>query len=96
VEGDRLQWPDYPGNMMFNTLGNIARYPRAGLLFPDFGTGRALQVTGRASINWDPAAAAQYPGAERLVELTVEQVVELSAVLPTGFDLLDYSPHLPR
>jgi hypothetical protein len=95
VEGDRLIWPDYPGNMMFNTLGNIAAYPRAGLLFPDFGTGSALQVTGRASIDWDSARAADVPGAERLVELIVEEVVEVRGALPGRLELVEYSPHLP-
>lgn len=96
VDGDRLEWPDYQGNMMFNTLGNLARHPRAGLLFPDFASGRALQLTGRASINWEPAAAALYPGAERLVEVAVEEVVELGGVFPARLNLVDYSPHLPR
>lgn len=95
VEGDRISWPDYQGNMMFNTLGNIAGFPRAGLLFPDFATGKTLQVTGRASINWDPAAGARVPGAERLVELTVEDVVELQGSGPGRLALVDYSPHLP-
>jgi hypothetical protein len=96
LEGDRLIWPDYQGNMMFNTLGNIVANPRAGLLFPDFATGSTLQVTGRASIDWDPAHASNVPGAERLVQLTVEEVVEIRAALPDRFELLDYSPHLPE
>jgi hypothetical protein len=78
VEGNRLVWPDYAGNMLYNTLGNIAAYPRAGLLFPDFETGGLLLLTGRAAIDWDPARAAAVPGAQRLVELEVEEAVELS------------------
>lgn len=95
VEGDRLEWPDYQGNMMFNTLGNIAVYPRAGLLFPDFTTGATLQLTGTASIDWDSARAAEVPGAERLVEFHVEEVVELPGGMPAGLELVDYSPYLP-
>lgn len=95
VDGDRISWPDYQGNMMFNTLGNIAVFPRAGLLVPDFTTGKTLLVCGRASVNWDPAAAALVPGAERLVELTVEDAVELQGAAPGGMALVDYSPHLP-
>jgi predicted pyridoxine 5'-phosphate oxidase superfamily flavin-nucleotide-binding protein len=77
VEGDRLTWPDYAGNMMYNTLGNIAAHPRAGLLVPDFESGALLQLTGRAAIDWDPRRAAEVAGAERLVTLAVEQVVQL-------------------
>ena len=47
-----LTWPDYGGNMMFNTLGNIAVNPNTGLLFVDFANGRILQLTGKADIVW--------------------------------------------
>jgi predicted pyridoxine 5'-phosphate oxidase superfamily flavin-nucleotide-binding protein len=73
---DRLVIPDYSGNMMFNTLGNLAADPRAGLLLLDFQRGGTLQLSGRARIEWDRSAVAAYEGAERLVELTVEAVVE--------------------
>ena len=33
---DLLLFPDYTGNMMFQTLGNLTVDPRAGLLFNDF------------------------------------------------------------
>ncbi|MGH7527445.1 MAG: pyridoxamine 5'-phosphate oxidase family protein [Gemmatimonadales bacterium] len=82
VEGDRLVWPDYAGNSMYNTLGNIAVHPRAGILIPDFESGAVLQLTGRASIDWDPGRAEAVPGAERLAELVVEEVVEIAGALP--------------
>ncbi len=95
VEGDRLVWPDYAGNQMYNTLGNIAVHPRAGLVVPDFDSGAILQLTGRAAIDWDPIRAAEVPGAERLVELVVEEVVEIAGVLPPSAGVLDYSPFNP-
>jgi predicted pyridoxine 5'-phosphate oxidase superfamily flavin-nucleotide-binding protein len=73
---DRLVIPDYSGNMMFTTLGNLAADPRAGLLLVDFEHGGTLQLSGRARIEWDRSAVAAYEGAERLVELTVDGVVE--------------------
>lgn len=76
---DRIVIPDYAGNMMFNTLGNLASDPRAGVLLVDFDGGGTLQVTGRARIEWDPAAVAAHQGAERLVEIEVEAVVEMPA-----------------
>ena len=41
-----LRIPDYPGNSLFNTLGNFALNPRAGLTFVDFESNRQLQLTG--------------------------------------------------
>lgn len=95
VDGDRLAWPDYAGNLMYNTLGNIAAHPRAGLVVPDFDSGAALLVTGRAAIEWDPIRIAEVPGAERLVELLVDEVVEIAGVLPPSARVLDYSPFNP-
>lgn len=77
VDGNRLVWPDYAGNLMYNTLGNIVSHPRAGLLVPDFESGALLQITGRAAIDWDPSRAAEVPGAQRLVTLEVEEAVQL-------------------
>ena len=54
-DGSRLWWPDYPGNNLFNSLGNIAVNPEASLLFFNFETGRTLQVSGTAAIDWDAA-----------------------------------------
>jgi predicted pyridoxine 5'-phosphate oxidase superfamily flavin-nucleotide-binding protein len=82
VEGERLSWPDYAGNMMFNTLGNIAVHPRAGLVIPNFESGSVLQLTGTAGIDWDAARAGTYLGAQRMVDLVVEEAVELAHVLP--------------
>lgn len=53
---DRIVIPDYAGNMMFDTLGNLAADPRAGVLVVDAERNSLLQLTGRAVIVWDPAA----------------------------------------
>jgi uncharacterized protein len=73
---DRLILPDYAGNMMFNTLGNIAAHPEVGLLFVNFDSGNMLQLSGRARIDWDAAARAAMPGVERVVEVMIDAVVE--------------------
>jgi predicted pyridoxine 5'-phosphate oxidase superfamily flavin-nucleotide-binding protein len=52
VENGMLWWPDYPGNNMFNSFGNLAVDPSASLLFLDFRTGAALQLSGRAELDW--------------------------------------------
>lgn len=82
----RLSFPDYAGNNHFNTLGNLLLDPRAGLLFVDFAAGSLLQLTGRATIDWDSEAVARAPGAHRLVVFDVEEVVELPAALPLRWD----------
>ena len=97
VEGDtRLLWPDYAGNMMFNTLGNIAVNPQVGLLFLDFERGSTLQLTGRAEIIWDETCVAQFTGAERVLAFDLEAAVEMEAILPWRWQLAEYSPFNPK
>jgi len=93
---NRLVFPDYRGNRMFNTLGNLELSPRAGLLFPDFTTGDALQLSGRAAVLWDDPRLAEFPGAERLVVFDIEKVVELSEATHLRFQFAGYSPALSR
>jgi len=95
VDPNTLIWPDYVGNKMFNTLGNIAANPKAGLLFLDFDTGSTLQLTGEANIIWDAAQIAKYKGAERLLSYRIQQVLETEKRLPLLWEFESYSPFNP-
>ncbi len=55
VAGNRLTVPDYRGNQLYNTLGNILVRPVAGLCLVDFARGGLLQLTGRARLRDGPA-----------------------------------------
>jgi predicted pyridoxine 5'-phosphate oxidase superfamily flavin-nucleotide-binding protein len=50
VSADTLWWPDYPGNNMFTSLGNLATDPSAALAFFDFDRGRTLHLSGQARL----------------------------------------------
>ena len=70
---DLLRMPDYAGNNMFNTLGNLLADPRAGLLFPDFERGDALLLTGWVEATWGEAG--------RELTFCVEEARELPGAL---------------
>jgi predicted pyridoxine 5'-phosphate oxidase superfamily flavin-nucleotide-binding protein len=58
----RLAWPEYRGNGVMASLGNIVENPRVGLLFVDFGAdGVGLHVNGGATIAEDAALRAEHP-----------------------------------
>jgi len=100
VAPDRLEIPDYDGNRMFNTLGNLAVDPRIGLVFagldegPD--AGRVLQLSGTATIDFDPARAARTLGAQRILEMRIERVVDRRAAFAPRYWLRERSPFNPR
>ncbi|MBD2034834.1 pyridoxamine 5'-phosphate oxidase family protein [Leptolyngbya sp. FACHB-321] len=95
VKANKLVFPDYAGNNMFNTLGNLFQQPQAGLLFLDFEQGNTLQLTGTAQIIWDSEALAAFAGAQRLIEFEVSQAIATTNALPYRWRFVEYSPYNP-
>ncbi|MFG2087564.1 MULTISPECIES: pyridoxamine 5'-phosphate oxidase family protein [unclassified Spirillospora] len=77
VDPHRVSWPDYVGNSMYMTFGNLLLDPRASLLFIDWTAGRTLHLTGTAAVDWDPDRAARRPGAQRFVDFDIDRVIQL-------------------
>ena len=76
IEKGQLWWPDYPGNNMFNSLGNLEVDKSAALLFVDFESGASLQLSGTAAVEWiSPGAPGDDGGTGRRVRFTTESVV---------------------
>lgn len=93
VQGDReLLVPDYSGNRMFMTLGNIQADGRAGLLFIDFERGDLLTLTGRAEIVWDGPDLAALPDAERAWRFRLDEGWWLREALPLRWRFRDWAP----
>jgi uncharacterized protein len=96
VTGPRaLIWGDYTGNRLFQSLGNTAVHPPAGLLFLEPETGSTLQLTGTLEIDWSPEAAANIPGAERVLRFSIDQVVERPGAIPLRWSRGKSSPANP-
>jgi uncharacterized protein len=71
VRPDLLVWPDYDGNGMFKSLGNIAINPSIGMLFIRMGeTPKRLRCNGRAEASFDDPMIADFPGAQGIVRVT--------------------------
>jgi len=95
VSTTRLAWPDYPGNNMFNTLGNIEAHPPVGLLFVDVEDGTVLQMTGAGRVIWDDERTEAYGPAERVVEVDISDVIEIPRGNSLRWELDAYSPFNP-
>ena len=96
VDSQTLLFSDYSGNNMFQTLGNLAVNPKAGLLFIDFEQGHTLQLTGQATILWDAEQLNAFAGAQRLIQFSLEQVLETRNATPLRWQFGEYSPANPR
>ncbi|KAI9135331.1 pyridoxamine 5'-phosphate oxidase family protein [Acaryochloris sp. CCMEE 5410] len=95
VNPHQLLFPDYKGNNMFQSFGNIAVNPQVGLLIIDFDHGHTLQLTGKAELLWDDPRQQQFNGAQRLVRVTIEQVREIRHACPLRWQFGEFSPVIP-
>ncbi|MEU1618367.1 pyridoxamine 5'-phosphate oxidase family protein [Streptomyces sp. NPDC005722] len=95
TEDGGLWWPDYPGNNMFNSLGNLAADPAAALLFVDFPTGTTLQLSGTAEVDWTaPGTPGDDGGTGRRVRFTPRHVAD-GRVPVRAEDVLPYRRNPP-
>jgi uncharacterized protein len=91
-----LRIPDYAGNSMFNTLGNLVINPYAGLVFLDFERSRTLQLTGQATIQWHlDDSIDSTGGTHRYWDFAIEQWLQTDLTQSLQWDFLDYSHHNP-
>jgi predicted pyridoxine 5'-phosphate oxidase superfamily flavin-nucleotide-binding protein len=100
VEGATLWWPDYPGNNMFNSLGNLAVDPAAGMLFVDFAAGETLHLSGTAEVEWDePGSAGDDGHTGRRIRFTPRKIIQPAEALPIragGVRPWPYNPAVTR
>ncbi|MGE0767240.1 MAG: pyridoxamine 5'-phosphate oxidase family protein [Hyphomicrobiaceae bacterium] len=72
---DLLLFPDYDGNGMFKSLGNIKANPQVGLLFIAMGEKpQRLRVNGRATLHTEDPVLAELAGAQMVVRVTPEHI----------------------
>ncbi len=95
ADGRRLIFPDYAGNNMFNSLGNLASNPKAGLLFVDFDSGDVLQLTGTSVVDWDASRTSQFDGAHRVIDFEIAKIVETRSAIPLRWMFVAASPFNP-
>lgn len=80
--GTVLRAPDFIGNFFFNTLGNLAVNPWAGLLFIDWPRGDVLLLSARAEVQWSGPEVDAFAGAQRLLRFEVDRGWWLPGAMP--------------
>ncbi|TMG83696.1 MAG: pyridoxamine 5'-phosphate oxidase family protein, partial [Betaproteobacteria bacterium] len=74
VDAVTIAFPNYDGNGMFLSMGNVVRNARVGMLFIDFERQRRLRISGEARISADDPLLGEYPEAQFIVRVTVTRV----------------------
>jgi NAD(P)H-flavin reductase len=69
--GAVLVYPEYSGNRLYQTLGNLRTNPRAGYVIPDFNTGDCLYISGTTEVLFGKDAEDLLPRSNVVVKVTV-------------------------
>jgi uncharacterized protein len=100
VAPDLLVWPDYDGNGMFKSLGNIRANPHVGLLFIAMGAPeerpQRLRVNGTAEVSGDDPLLAGLPGGQLLVRVRPTHIFPNCPRYIPRMRIEEPSPYVPR
>ena len=97
VAPDLLVFPDYDGNGMFKSLGNIRANPHVGLLFIGMeDKPRRLRVNGTAQVVLGDPLLAEFEGAQALVRVTPEDIFPNCPRNIPRHQVVEVSPYVPR
>ena len=91
-----LVFPDYDGNGMFRSLGNILVNPKVGLLFVDFEQGDRMRVNGMGEIRRTDPIMAEFPGAQSMVFVRAEQIFPNCPRYIHKMKLVEHFVYAPR
>jgi len=72
----KLVFPNYDGNGMWLSMGNIDEACKVGMLFMDFETPWRIRVQGDAKISKDPRLMAHFPGCNMVAVVDVTRVFQ--------------------
>jgi uncharacterized protein len=91
-----LAFPNYDGNGMFLSTGNILANPNVGMLFINFERGRRLRLNGMASIDEQDELMERYPEAQFIVRVRAREVFPNCPRYIHKYQLVERSRFVPK
>lgn len=94
-DGVDLVYPEYSGNRLYQSLGNMQVRPLVGICVPDFDSGDVVYLTGETEILVGAAAGRILPHTKLAVKVHVTAAKYVAKGLPFRGSAADYSPYNP-
>lgn len=91
-----LAIPDYDGNGMYRSWGNVLVNAHVGLLFIDFEESKRIRVNGTAQIRDDDPLLDEFPGAVFIVRVTASHIFPNCPRYIHKMKLVEHSDYAPR
>ncbi len=95
LNANTLIFPNYDGNGMYLSMGNIEALGKVGLLLVDFETPQRVRLRGQARCYRDGALLKSYPGANLVVEVTIEHAWINCPRYVHQMQPIEQSPYIP-
>ena len=96
LDASTLAFPDYDGNGMFRSLGNLLVNPNVGMLFIDFQEGDRMRVNGTAEVRTDDPLLQEFPGAKSIVRVHAEKIFPNCPRYIHRMEFKEYFAYAPR
>jgi uncharacterized protein len=96
VDDHTVAFPNYDGNGMYLSTGNVLENPEVGILFIDFERGNRMRLNGTASVQLDDPLLAEYPEAQFIVRVTAREVFPNCPRYIHRMQKVEASPFVPR
>src|ERR671920_598690 len=91
-----VAFPNYDGNGMYLSTGNVLANPNVGMLFISFERGRRLRLNGVASIEEDDELVESYPEAQFVVRVRAREVFPNCPRYIHRYRLVERSRFVPK
>ena len=96
LDDHTLAIPDYDGNGMYRSWGNVLVNPHVGLLFLDFENPQRIRVNGTARVSDVDPLRTEYPGSVFIVRVTATQIFPNCPRYIHKMQLVEHSAYAPR
>jgi predicted pyridoxine 5'-phosphate oxidase superfamily flavin-nucleotide-binding protein len=96
IDERTIAFPNYDGNGMYLSMGNVASCAKVGLLFIDWEKPSRLRIHGDASIDFDDPLVASYPEAQFVVRVRILEVFPNCPRYIHRYALVERSRFVPK
>src|SRR3990172_9431147 len=74
VDDHTIAFPNYDGNGMYLSMGNVLKTKQVGILFIDFENQHRMRLNGEATISYDDPLMTEYPEAQFIVRVRAHEI----------------------
>lgn len=96
VDEKTVAFPNFDGNGMYLTMGNVLKTSEVGLLFIDFQNQHRMRLNGEATISYDDPLMAEHPEAQFIVRVTAREVFPNCPRYIHRMELVERSRFVPK